>query len=103
MNNIINLKKGLKMKEETTDLSEFNSRMKKFNNCFLEKINKIYKSLVSLIKKDCSKLLFLCLVTIITSYVSLETFNFPVNYFRFPKTALDIFESIEDQYPEFQM
>ena len=51
MNKIINLKKGLKMKEETTDLSEFNSRMKKFNNCFLEKINKIYKSLVSLIKK----------------------------------------------------
>ena len=49
MNKIINLKKGLKMKEETTDLSEFNSRMKKFNNCFLEKINKIYKSLVRLI------------------------------------------------------
>ena len=43
------------MKEETTDLSEFNSRMKKFNNCFLEKINKIYKSLVSLIKKEREK------------------------------------------------
>lgn len=55
MNKIINLKKGLKMKEETTDLSEFNSRMKKFNNCFLEKIDKIYKSLVSLIKKDREK------------------------------------------------
>lgn len=25
--------------------------MKKFNNCFLEKVNKVYKSLVSLIKK----------------------------------------------------
>ena len=39
------------MKEEMIDLSEFNSRMKKFNNCFLEKVNKVYKSLVSLIKK----------------------------------------------------
>lgn len=54
MNKIINLKRGLKMKE-TTDLSEFNSRMKKFNNCFLEKVNKIHKSLVSLIKKEREK------------------------------------------------
>ena len=55
MNKIINLKRGLKMKEEMIDLSEFNSRMKKFNNCFLEKVNKVYKSLVSLIKKEREK------------------------------------------------
>ena len=55
MNKIIHLKRRLKMKEETTDLSEFNSKMKKFNDCFLEKVNKIHKSLVSLIKKEREK------------------------------------------------